>query len=185
MPQVLRISSRKRFDWLIDHLATEAHRASDHWYLWSGLDAAIDDYGKEINQTPQFWRLTFRAYQDSVVLRLGRLFDPTKGALSLGNFLQTVHHCAKNRALDSLGLDVPGLDTAVIQEELKSVSVTDPLVSRLIKVRNQYLAHREARLVSRGSFFSLPKLRREDIETLLKRASEIGDKYCQLYGRPI
>ncbi|MBI3694037.1 MAG: hypothetical protein HY238_04245 [Acidobacteria bacterium] len=109
MPQVLRISSREQFDWLIDHLATEAARAGDHWYLWSGLDVAFDDYGKEINETPQFWQLTFRAHKDSVVLRLGRLFDPTKGALSLGNFLQTIHHRATNCALDSLGLDVPGL----------------------------------------------------------------------------
>jgi len=185
MPKMLRITSREQFDRLIDHLAAEAARAGDHWYLWRGLDDAFDDYGKEINETPQFWQLTFRAHKDSVVLRLGRLFDLTKGALSLGNFLQTIHHHATKGALDSLGLDVPGLDTAATLEELKSVSQTDPLISRLMRVRNQYLAHRDVSLVSSGSFSSLPELRREDIEMLLNRASQIGDKYCQLYRRPI
>jgi hypothetical protein len=179
------INSRATFDGLLDHLATEGRRAGDHWCLWGALDAAFDDYSKELNQSPQFWGLTRRALQDSVILRLGRLFDPTNGALSLGNFLETIHNHALNHSLGSLGLDVPGLDTAAIQEELKQVSDADPLVSRLMQVRNQYLAHRQASLVRRGTFDSLPELRREDIDTLLNRASAIVDKYCRLYDRPL
>ena len=185
LPPLRIINSRATFDGLLDHLATEGRRAGDHWYLWGALDAAFDEYSKELNQTPQFWRLTRLAFQDSVILRLGRLFDPTNGALSLGNFLQTIHNHAANHSLGSLGLDVPELDTAAIQEELRKVSNADPLVSRLMQVRNQYLAHRQASLVSRGTFDSLPELRREDFETLLNSASTIVDKYCRLYGRPL
>lgn len=43
----------------------------------------------------------------------------------------------------------------------------------------------EASLVSRGTFDSLPELRREDFESLLDRASTILDKYCRLYERPL
>jgi AbiU2 len=184
LPPLRIINSRATFDRLLDHLATEERRAGDHWYLWGTLDAAFDDYCKELNQAPQFWRLTRLALQDSVILRLERLFDPTNGALSLGNFLKTIHNHAGNHSLSSLGLDVPGLDTVAIQEELKRLS-NDPLISRLMQVRNQYLAHRQASLVSRGTFASLPELRREDIAALLNSASTIVDKYCRLYERPL
>jgi hypothetical protein len=63
------------------------------------------------------------------------------------------------------------------------MSDSNPLVSRLMEVRNQYLAHRQASLVSRGTFASLPELSRTDIEKLLNAAYEIGSKYCHLYGR--
>jgi predicted peroxiredoxin len=158
-PQIRIISSRKQFDGLLDHLAVETCRAGDHWYLWSALDAAFTDYDKEMTQTPQFWRLVMRALQDSVVLRLTRLFDPTKGVLSIYNLLQTIHHHGLNLTLDSLGLNVSGVDSVAIREELKIVAETDPLVSRLMQLRNKYLAHRGADLVSRGTFSSLPELR--------------------------
>jgi hypothetical protein len=177
------INSRAAFDRLLDHLAAEERRAADHWYLWGALGAAFDDYSKELNETPQFWTLTLRALQDSVVLRLGRLFDPTKGALSLGNFLQTIRNHAAHHSLGSLGLDVPELDTVAIDEELRKVSITAPLISRLTQVRNQYLAHRQASLVARGSFDS-PELRREDIAMILSIASTIVDKYCRFHERP-
>ena len=56
-----------------------------------------------------------------------------------------------------------------------------------MQVRNQYLAHREARLVSRGTFDSfLPELSRADIESLLNTAaSTILDKYCRLFELPL
>ena len=64
------------------------------------------------------------------------------------------------------------------------MSEDDPLVSRLMDIRNEYLAHRASRLVSSGPFDGIAKLEREDIEALLQRASSIGDRYGQLCGRP-
>ena len=90
--------------------------------------------------------MTRRALQDSLVLRLGRLFDPANGALSLGSFLETIHNHAANHTLGSLGLDAPGLDAVAIQDELRNVSNDDPLISRLMQIRNEYLAHRKASL---------------------------------------
>jgi hypothetical protein len=55
---------------------------------------------------------------------------------------------------------VPGLDAAEIQLELAEVSENDAIVSRLIGVRNEYLAHRASRLVRSGSFAGLPELYR-------------------------
>jgi hypothetical protein len=69
----LRLKTRERFDWLLDHIMTESHRAQDHWILWRDVDAAFEKYWKEVNQTPRFWNLTRRAHQDSVILRLTRV----------------------------------------------------------------------------------------------------------------
>jgi AbiU2 len=184
-PRVIRIKSREQFNWLIDHLVTETHRAWDHWRIWGAIDDAIGSYCDEINQTPQFWELTRRAHKDSVVLRLGRLFDPHPTALSLCSLLQTVGHAVKTPALQYLGLDPSTLDAATLQVELGTVVRSDPLVSRLIELRNEYLAHRASRLVSSGSFSTLPRLDREALETLLNRAFLIAEKYSHLCGRPL
>jgi hypothetical protein len=179
------IDSRPTFDNFLDHLAMEGRRAGDHWHLWGAIEGAFDNYERELSQTPQFWKLTRRALKDSVVLRLGRLFDPNKQALSLFTFLNAIQHHAANHTLGSLELDVPGLDAAAVREELNNVSKDDPLIARLIQVRNEYLAHRQGSLVRRESFDSLPTLSRDDLETLAQRASTILDKYCRLYERPL
>ena len=181
---MLRIKSGEQFNWLMDHVVAETHRTWDHWNLWGGLDTALGEYGVEMNQAAQFWRLTIRAHQDSVILRLGRLFDPNGKALSFCNLLQTIRHIAITPALAHLGFDLQGLDLGMLQADLETVVENDPLVCRLLDVRNEYLAHRSSRLVISGTFSALPRLEREDIEALLKRASSVADKYSQLCGRP-
>jgi hypothetical protein len=180
-PQVIRIKSKEQFDWLIDHLVTETHRAWDHWNLWGGLDKAIAEYAMEVNQASQFWRLTIRAHQDSVILRLGRLFDPHAIAVSLGNLLQTIHDGVTTSAFSHLGIKVEELDLKILETDLETVSESDPLVARLMDIRNDYLAHRASRVVLGKS---LPTFPREDIETLLNRASSMLEKYGTACGRP-
>lgn len=131
------VDSRATFEALLDHLATEGRRAGDHWYLWGAIEGAFDEYDKELNQTPQFWELTRRALKDSVILRLGRLFDPNKQAVSLCTFLKAIQNHTTRHTLSSLGLDVPGLSTIAIEEELRNVSKADPLISRLMQVRKR------------------------------------------------
>src|SRR6478672_3330878 len=111
-PRALRVKTRGQFNLFLDHLVTETHRAWDHWSLWGRLDAAIADYTVEMNQTPQFWNLTLRAHQDIVILRLGRLFDPTEGALSLCQVLQTICDSLTHRKLSHLC--VSGIDPTVM-----------------------------------------------------------------------
>jgi|ERR1035437_8436382 hypothetical protein len=179
----IRIKSRQQFDNLIDHLAAETRRAEEHWRLWGALNAATD-YREEMHRTQHFWGLSMRAIQESAILRLARLFDSDTAALSIHNFLTTIHRAAK-RDQDPLGIVAAGLDTASLEVELTTVADTDPLVLDLKRIRNKYFAHRDADLVGRGTFHSLPKLRREHIEQMLSRASSITRKYCRLYERPI
>jgi hypothetical protein len=182
----IRVKSREQFDGVIDHLVAEIERVLDHWDLLGGLDAARAEYAQELHQSAQFWNLNTQAHQDSVVLRLGRIFDPHPAALSLPNVLQTILTFAMNPTNPThpdLGLDVSGLDTNALGAELKSVSQSDPVVCRLIAVRNEYLAHRSSQFAVSGSYAGLPRLEREDFEVLLQRACEIGNKYGQLRGR--
>jgi hypothetical protein len=41
--RVLRNKSRKELLSLWEHVVTETDRAWDHWDLWGGIDAALDD----------------------------------------------------------------------------------------------------------------------------------------------
>ena len=90
----IRIKAREEFDWLIQHLTHEAYRARTNWDAWAAIEKAWDDCSAEIRQTPVFWNLTLQAHRDSVVLRLGRLYDPHEIAASLGNLLQTIRENA-------------------------------------------------------------------------------------------
>jgi hypothetical protein len=182
--QILRIKSREQFDWLIDHLMTEIHRAHDHSNLWRDVDAAFDEYREEANQTPQFWQLTRQSLQDSVILRLARLFDPTSGALSLGNFLRTIRHHSTASIPTFLSPDLAGISLATLDAELAYVSESDASVACLLAIRNRYLAHREAHMVGTGSLSSLPPFARKQIESLLARALNIVNEYRRICGRP-
>jgi hypothetical protein len=182
--QILRVTAREQFDWLIDHLMTEIHRAHDHSNLWRDVDAAFAEYREEANQTPQFWQLTRQSLQDSVILRLGRLFDPTSGALSLGNFLRTIRHHATASDPTFLSPALAGISLATLDAESAYVSESDASVASLLGIRNRYLAHREAHMVGSGSLSSLPSLERERIESLLGRALNIVNEYRRICGRP-
>lgn len=182
-PRGIRLKPSEQFEWLLSHLLTEVHRVWDHWDLWGALDKAIEEDGAAFNQSVQFWRLTIQAHKDSVVLRLGRLYDPHPKALSLENLLQTIRNDAQHGA-HFTKVDIASLDHGTLKTDIETVSEIDPLVSQLLEVRNEYLAHRASRIVSSGSFSGVPILKQEELRTLLDRASRIANAYSQLCGRP-
>jgi len=78
------------FERIRDRIDLEASHAADHLLLLQGLVAARDEYHLEMNESNTFWHLTFKAHLDAVVSHLCRLYDKTKGTLSLDKFLRTV-----------------------------------------------------------------------------------------------
>ncbi len=179
--RAVRISSRDEFEWLVEHLTHEAFRVRDHWEFWGAFDKSFDQYSLELNQTPNFWRLTRQAHKDVVILRLGRLYDPHVASISLGNLLQTIKENAVAPSTP-LPLAAANLDLSKLDVEMSSVSERDATVKKLLTLRNEYLAHRGSRHVARGTFASLPTLERDEIATLLSRALEILRKYRELLG---
>lgn len=172
----IRVKSRKEFDWLVEHMTQEAYRVRYNWDCWAAMHEASEKYSIELNQTPDFWELTRRAYQDAVVLRLGRLYDPHATATSLGNLLQTMKHNSVP-AGSKMPASIAKLDPTELDSDISSVSPDDPIVARLLLLRNEYLAHRGVRHVTKGIFASLPTLERDEVFTLIKRALAILAKY--------
>lgn len=179
--RAFRVKSRNEFDSLIEHMTHEAYRIRDYWDCWQAINEAFDEYSTELSQTPAFWELTRRAYKDAVALRLGRLYDPHATATSLGNLLQTM----KER-FSGAGITIPvssaQLEMTELDSEIASVSAEDPIVAKLLLLRNEYLAHRGSRHVSKGTFASLPTLERDEISTLLTRALDVLHKYRERLG---
>ena len=181
--RAVRIGSRDEFDSLVEHMTHEAYRARDNWDFWAAMEKAFDEYSIELNQTPAFWELTRRAHKDAVALRLGRLYDPHASATSLGNLLQTmkenVFHAGTIFPPSLANLDMTELD-----REITDVSDADPIVKKLLLIRNEYLAHRDKRHVTRGTFAYLPSLDRDEISTLITRALDLLSKYRERLGYP-
>ncbi len=182
--RAVRIKSRDEFDWLIEHMTHEAYRARDNWDFWGAIEKAFDEHSIELNQTPAFWELTRRAHQDSLALRLARLYDPHATATSLGNLLQTIKE-------NSSGLgtifpaSIAGLNMTELDSEIVGVSDQDPIVAKLLLIRNEYLSHRGTRHVTKGSFDSLPNLERDEISALITRALDLLCKYRERLGYPL
>jgi hypothetical protein len=181
--RAVRIKSRDEFDWLIEHMTHEAYRVRDHWDFSGAIEKAFDHYSDALNQTPAFWELTRRAHQDSVVLRLGRLYDPHGTATSLGNLLQTLKENS-SRAGTIFPTSIADLDMTELDSEIAGVSDEDPMVEKLLKIRNEYLAHRGTRHVTKGSFAALPSLERDELSSLITRALDLLCKYRARLGYP-
>ena len=111
------------------------------------------------------------------------MFYPTDRTLSISNLLEIIHEHAQKGALSSLGLDAVSIDVIDLEMDLNAVSKDEPLIKKLIEIRNQYFAHRTAQLVASGTFESLPELNAKDLLTLRTKASTIVDKYGRLCGR--
>ena len=159
----------------------EAYRARDNWDFVVAFEKAFDINSIELNQTPLFWELMRRAHKDAVILRLGRLYDPASTAASLGNLLQTMR---ENTVLASpeFSLLIANLEMTELACEITEVSDADPVVAKLLSLRNEYLAHRSARQVTKGTFASLPSLDRDEISALITRALKILSKYRHSLG---
>jgi hypothetical protein len=177
----IRVRSRDEFDWLIEHLTDEAYRARDNWDFWGSFEKACGEYSTELNQTPAFWELTRRAHQDILALRLGRLYDPHTTAASLGNLLQTMHdHMANPGTCFPPALKE--LESMALIHDISMVSDENPVVAKLLTLRNEYLAHRGKKHVQKGTFESLPTLDRGEIDALVENAIDLLRRYRERLG---
>jgi AbiU2 len=190
----IKTNDDEEFGRLVTAIADDMVTATIHWRLYQRLLEAVREFEREINEARSFWSLTFRAHLDVTLWRLGRLYDPTAGALSLPNFLATVRknlptfdegpfrkRLADNAHVDSLASHVRRPATAQIQDDLLQVTgEKDPLVRALVDLRNGHLGHRDANAVL--GRLDLPGLDASQVTELLERARDIVNRYKQLYA---
>ena len=195
MPKPIRVKSEAEFELLLDDIGMEASRAAERWHLLRGLDAAIDEFHKELRQSPAFWNTMLRTLYEVVLSYLGRLYDQHGTALSLGSFLATVkanpdyfseqsfrQRLRSSPHVEELAADMRRLDVSMLEEEIRSVSPSsNPLVRRLVNLRNKTVAHRDASVVRLAKLASLSGFSPEEIDCLLATATETVNRYSRLY----
>jgi hypothetical protein len=189
----IRVASEKEFERLLDHMAEEAHRASDHWHLLKGLVAVRKKYEVEMYESRAFWGFTLNAHHDATLFRLARLYDQHDCSLSLKRFLLTVKASVEyfsdgaRRARLKENPFVEGLlsrklNLSTLGGDIRRVSQErDQLVHRLCKLRNEALSHVEPNPVRLATVSTQPRLQQKEIQTLLNRACKILNSYSLTY----
>lgn len=194
MVKPIRIKDAAEFDSLMRGLASDIVDAQVHYRLHQALNESIAEYCTELNQSPAFWNLTFSAQIDAALLRLCRAYDSDGSALSLARLLATIEvnldifetphfkqRLSDNPFVESLAEDDRVPDRAELTRNLKLVSRSDPLVSKLLGWRNNIGAHRNPReTISRNSTVTAP-LGIDDVKELLERAIHILNTYSRLF----
>lgn len=189
----IRIRNDDEFGRILTAIDEDMVAANLHWRLYQHLLKSIPKFEQELNQARGFWSLTFNAHKDATLWRLGRLYDPTNGALSLPNFLKTISNnlsyfdendfrrrLSENEYVDSLASQTRRPTKGDIQQDIERVTAkTDPLVKVLVDIRNKHLGHHDSR-AALGRIM-LPGLDANKISELLKRAREIVNQYNYLY----
>lgn len=165
-----------------------------HWKLCRSLWASVNEFVPEINDSPAFWHLTLNAHREVTVFRLGRLYDTQKGALSLPTLVDTiaanVHlfqserfrvRLKDNPFVQSLAESARTPDALVLESDARSVAEADPLVQRVVALRNRVLAHRDPRVVLGTMADPTSEVEASHIDELVTRAAELVNRYSDLF----
>jgi len=185
------VESEAAFSTLLTSITEDTVTASIHWRLCKDLWAAVPEFVRELNQSPAFWSLTFNAHREVAMFRLGRLYDQQAGALSLPSLVDTIaanvqrfdegpfrERLKDNPFVESLAQDARRPDEATLRQDAASVSEkSDPLVKRLLAIRNRVLAHRDPRVVLGAVSDPIGAMDGKDIDALLARAATIVNRY--------
>ncbi len=161
----IQVPDDNEFSLLLNELSSDIVHAHYHYKLLRALQDAHSKYGEVFSQSQTFWYLTLNAHQDATLFRLGRIFDQTKGVLSLGHLLQTIKsnlhffdepnfrkRLQDNPFVDSLAKDSRKPDGQELDQDIGSVVMNvnkgfDNVVKRFIDTRNKYLAHKDPKVL--------------------------------------
>jgi HEPN superfamily AbiU2-like protein len=183
----IRIASRREFERLLDGLGREIVDAAIHYRMHMDLRGSVPEFERELSQAPGFWGMAFWALMEGALHRLFRAYDQREGALSLRSFLETVRdrpdlYANPATAPSTLVPNAP--DTLILEADLSLVIPSDPLVKKLVILRGNLYAHKNAENIARAfridEAFSLSYA---DVETLVERAVTIINRYSRLFRR--
>lgn len=190
------MKSAEEFRRLLTALLDDLVDARFHFSLHQSLAKATEGYATEFSQSPTFWGLTLTAHIDAVLLRLCRAYDTyPHSALNLRNLLDTIQanlsifdepnfrqRLRGNAFVDSLAAELKPPDPTQLKKDIEAVSVSDPLVHKLVKWRHNYIAHRNSHYaLNPNALNSQYPLLFAEMDVLLNRALEIGNRYSLLF----
>jgi hypothetical protein len=176
------IDTRERFHNALASLVTESCRAWDHWTLLLHLNDASEEYAQEFYQTIFFWNTVLRSLQDVSIIRIATLLDPRKDVVSVPNMLRIIDIHARGNG-SKLGIELENFDAVKIEDDINSVHRFDPIVDKILTMRNAFLAHRSINIVATHRISLLPEIRNDEVSAMLDLLYRLATKYALLYGQ--
>lgn len=140
-----------------------------------------------------------QVHENAVLFGLCRIYDQHRTALSLRNFLQTIQKYAHlfdeskfrerlrgNKFVDNLAESVRKPDGVQLSNDINSVdnshSSVDPVVRKLVDLRNKMLSHRDPKFILPAkSSEILELLSSDEIDHVLDLARSIINRYSSLF----
>lgn len=192
---VIVISTSSEMAALVEGLANDVIHARFYYDLLAGLAQEFEKDPRIYNESKSFWGSVSTALRDAMLVRLTRAYDQDHRSLSLVNWLDTIRanlalfepHAFTDRATNNAFVDslaalgrVP--DSQQLGIDRDSVSGRDPLVLKLIKLRNNGSAHMQAKAVAaRIDPFRKHALYPAEYLPLLERAKTVLNRYSGLF----
>jgi uncharacterized protein YeaO (DUF488 family) len=180
---------------LIQSVADNIIEAGIHYRLFRDLVAEIPERSTLLNQARAFWTLTFVSHRDAAIFRLCRVYDTERRAIGIQSLLRAIKNNRQlfdrahfrerlqtNPFVDNLARRdrVPNLTQLV--SDLAITAPPDPLVKRLIILRNNIFAHTsEDYAINPQRFKRELELEEAAVWELVDRALELINRYADLF----
>ncbi len=161
------------FDRLLDRLAKDITDAAVYRRLRADVVSSYSEYSREIAQSNTFWMLSVQAYTEMAMHRMSRVYAGHPRALTLASWLESIK---KNPKL------LPTRPApAILDQDILSVKDSDPVVKKLLELRNKVIAHINWDNIAKGlgvqDSFALTFT---ELDLLIDRALEILNRYSYL-----
>jgi len=187
--------SEEEFWSLTQSIADTAINAAIHYRLYRDLVESVEAYPREMNEARAFWTLTFISHRDTAITQLCRVYDSEDRSVSLPHWLKFIgqnaqmfeeasfrRRLAENRFVDELASKPRIPDATQLASDAKFVSMSNPLVQRLIILRNNVFAHQSvAHALNGREFLRQYELEATDMWALIDGAREIVNRYSSLF----
>jgi hypothetical protein len=191
----IKIKTGEDFSKLLDVLAYEILEAYNYHQIYCNVMNSMKDHTRAFNQGNTFWTFTIAALHDAVIIRLCRIYDQESSSLSLVNLLETIKsnlhlfteqyfrdRLKDNEYVDSLADRERVPSEQELEEDIAYSSNSNPLVHKLTIWRNNFIAHRGAKVsLGKAEILENNSLLRTDIENLLDKSFTICNHYSSLY----
>lgn len=194
---MIEVKDSAEFSRLLVALSGDIVNAHIHYRLYRDLREALRQHHLVAVQSNTFWSLTLQAHLNACIHVLCRVYDQNlKAALHLRSWLATIkenlhlfdedqfrERLKDNPFVDSLAQSPRKPDSALLDQDIRSCSVEDPLVKTLTIHRGSRIVHKSARnVVAERDIGDEHPLTFGDVDGLLERAITILNRYSGLFA---
>ena len=193
MSKPIQISGDVDLEKLLKRLSDDIVEAPAFLRLHQLLAVKFGEYQREVNQSPFFWTLAAKAVLEAGLLRIARIYDQEKSALSLRRLLLTIHanpHLFEDEAVkrrvnsayaEGMRSGSHSPNPEQIDADLKIVSDGDPLVDKIVIWRNTLGAHISPKRMLKEPRAEFNFLSPDDAFGLCTRAFDVFNRYTSLF----